>query len=37
MLDYQNTSDRWKLLSKELQLKQEVINRQKTTLKELTD
>ena len=37
MLDYSNNTDRWRLLSKELVLKQEVINRNKSSLKELTD
>lgn len=37
MLDYSNERDRWKLLSKELILKQEVINRQKTELQQLNN
>jgi hypothetical protein len=37
MLDYTSVPDRWKLLSKELVLKQEVINRNKKELKELSD
>jgi len=37
MIDYSNENDRWKLLSKELILKQEVINRNKLILKELSD
>lgn len=37
MLDYTNVADRWKLLSKELILKQEVINRNKSELYSLSD
>ena len=37
MLNYSDDVDRWKLLSKELALKQEIINRTKTELRELSD
>lgn len=37
MLNYSDDTDRWKFLSKELALKQEVINRTKTELRELSD
>ena len=37
MNDYEDDKDRWKLLSRELQLKQEVINRVKQDLREKSD
>ena len=37
MNDYEEDKDRWKLLSRELQLKQEVINRVKQDLREKSD
>ena len=37
MINYSDEADRWKLLSKELILKQEVINRNKAELKNLQD
>ena len=37
MLNYSDDTDRWKFLTKELALKQEVINRTKTELRELSD